>query len=69
MYREDGTIRVKAIDDAEWAFLEALSKDATLEEASVAMDEASAARILAEGLARLVREGVIAGFSVAATAE
>ncbi|MFZ3324337.1 MAG: DNA-binding domain-containing protein [Usitatibacter sp.] len=67
--REDGTIRVKVIDDAEWRFLEALSKDATLEEASMAMDEASAARFLAEGLARLVREGVIAGFSVAATAE
>jgi hypothetical protein len=66
--REDGTVRVKAVDDGEWRFLEALSKDATLEEASGALGEAWAASFLAEGLARLVRDGVIAGFSVAAPA-
>ncbi len=66
--REDGAVRVNAVASDEWDFLEALSKDATLEEASAAMDEAFAAKFLAEGLARLVRDGVIAGFSVAAPA-
>jgi hypothetical protein len=66
--REDGGVRVTAVSSAEWDFLDALSRDATLEEASVAMDEAFAAKFLGEGLARLVRDGVIAGFSVSAPA-
>ena len=64
--REEGAIFVRAVDESEWTFLAALAKDATLEEASAAIGEEFAAQFLAEGLARLVREGVIAGFSVAA---
>ncbi|HLX24330.1 MAG TPA: DNA-binding domain-containing protein [Usitatibacter sp.] len=64
--REDGVVRVSAVAPDEWDFLRAISKDATLEEASAAMDETFAAKFLAGGLARLVRDGVIAGFSVAA---
>jgi hypothetical protein len=66
--REGGAIRVKRVEDGEFKFLEALAKDATLEEASAVMGEAFAAQFLAEGLARLVRDGVIAGFSVGASA-
>jgi len=63
--RAQATVHVSAIDEAEWRFLEALAKGFTLDEASASMGEEFAARFLAEGLARYVAEGVIAGFTVA----
>jgi len=63
--REQGSVRVRAIEEAEWRFLESLGAGATLEQASASIGEEFAARFLAEGLARLVRDGVIAGFAVA----
>jgi hypothetical protein len=62
--RDEGTVRVNAVDGNEWMFLRALETGATLEEASAALDEEFAATFLAEGLARLVREGVIGSFTV-----
>jgi hypothetical protein len=63
--REHGSVLVTSVDPSEWEFLAAIAKGATLEEASAAMGDGVAERFLAEGLARLVREGVIVGFSVA----
>jgi Putative DNA-binding domain len=62
--RGEGSTRVTRVDRGEWNFLHALGKGATLEEASARLDEQSAASFLAEGLARLVREGVIGSFTV-----
>ncbi len=62
--RDEGTTRVKPVGAGEWNFLHALGRGATLEEASAVLDEGSAGAFLAEGLGRLVREGVIGGFTV-----
>jgi hypothetical protein len=62
--RDGSSVRVRLADANEWNFLHALQANATLEQASATLDEQSAAVFLAEGLARLVREGIIGGFSV-----
>ena len=62
--REAGTVRVHVAGDNEWAFLSALANGATLAQASAGLDDDTAAAFLAEGLARLVREGLIGGFTV-----
>jgi len=62
--RLNGTVHVRSVDGGEWDFLAALEKSATLEEATAVAGEEFAARFFAEGLARLVGEVVIAGFSV-----
>jgi len=63
--RDGATIRVDAIDAAQWDFLAALVRGATLEEASAAAGEDFAERLLATGLARLVADGIVTGFSIA----
>jgi hypothetical protein len=62
--RDEGVVGVKVVDEHEWKFLHALAIGSTLEQASAALDAQSAAQFLAEALARLVREGIIGGFSI-----
>jgi hypothetical protein len=66
VHREASAVRVRVVDAAEWALVEALRGGATLEEAVQAMGEEAARSRLADTLARLAAEGAIAGFSVAA---
>ncbi|HEY2628634.1 MAG TPA: DNA-binding domain-containing protein [Usitatibacter sp.] len=61
--RDEGKARVTAIGGIEATFLQSLAGGATLEEASALLGP-TASGFLGEGLARLVREGVIGGFTV-----
>lgn len=63
VHRDRGVVRARRVEHGEWALLRALRERRTLDEAVVAMG-ADAERCLAEALARLAREGTIAGFTV-----
>jgi len=63
VHRRDGAVRVRRVSNAEWNLLRALQECRTLDEAVRSMGE-EAERELGEALARLVREGAIAGFTL-----
>lgn len=64
VWREDGVVRARAVDAAEWQLLEALVRGAPLSEAQDALGE-SAATSLASLLSRYAAEGVVCGFRAA----
>jgi hypothetical protein len=64
LVRRDGLeVRLRLVEEHEYAFLARLAKGATLEDAIEAADPAHVEALLGEGLARFAADGVIAGFS------
>ncbi len=61
--RDRAGVRVTTVEPAEWNFLAALARGATLGDATSPLDEAQAARVLGDSLARFVSSGLIAGFA------
>lgn len=64
VWREEGVVRARAVDGAEWQFLAALGRGAPLSEAQDALGDSAGER-LAALLARYAGEGVVCGFRVA----
>ena len=62
VWRESGEVRVERVSEGEWNALAAFARGATLEEASAALGE-DASGFLAAGLARYVRDGIVAAFA------
>ena len=62
VWRADGEVRVEHLGEGEWGALAAFAGGATLAEASGCLG-ADAAAFLGTGLARLVRDGIVAAFA------
>jgi hypothetical protein len=62
--RADLEVHVQRIEARDWHFLEALSRDASLEEAIAPLSPGAAAAFLGPALIRHARAGVIAGFTL-----
>lgn len=64
VWREEGVVRARVVDEAEWQFLAALGRGAPLSEAQDALGDSAGER-LAALLARYAAEGVVCGFRTA----
>jgi hypothetical protein len=62
IFRLEGLVRVAVLAPAEWRFLEALSRHASLAEATASAGESDARHVLSTSLTRFVAEGVICAF-------